>query len=112
VVTTEGATDDPRTTLFTAARGNEYAGPLPGAGRPAFSYLALGGLRGWADDDGDGRVTNGELHTYVSRVMRALVRDRRQQPTLDGPDNLPIARSAREQGPDLADLVLDSARTD
>jgi hypothetical protein len=112
VVTTEGATDDPRTTLFTAARGNQYAGSLPGAGRPAFSYLALGGLRGWADDDDDGRVTNGELHDYVSRAMRALVRDRRQQPTLDGPDDFFIARSAREEGPDLADLVLESARTD
>jgi hypothetical protein len=110
VITTEGITDDPRTTLFTAARGNEYAGPLPGAGRPAFSYLALGGLRGWADDDDDGRVTNRELHTYVSRVMRALVRDRQQQPTFDGRNDLAIARSARERGPDLADLVLESAR--
>ncbi|HEY5656272.1 MAG TPA: caspase family protein [Myxococcota bacterium] len=112
VITHAGASDDPRTSLFTAARGDEYAGPLPGAGRPAFSYLALGGLRGWADADGDGRVTNGELHGYVSRVMQALVRDRHQQPTLEGPMDLAIARSAREEGPDLADLVLESARTD
>jgi hypothetical protein len=110
VVTSEGATRDPRTALFTAARGNEYAGPLPGTGRPAFSYLALGGLRGWADGDEDGRVTNAELHAYVSRTMQALLHDRHQHPTLEGPGDRAIARSAREKGPDLADLVLDSAR--
>ena len=69
---------DPRTTLFTAARNDEFAGPLPGADRPAFSYLALGGLRGWADEDDNGRVTAGELHTYVRTALQALVRDRRQ----------------------------------
>ena len=35
-------------TLMTAARSTEFAGALPGAERPAFSYLLLGAARGWA----------------------------------------------------------------
>jgi hypothetical protein len=110
VVTTTFATSDSRTSLFTAARGDEFAGPLPGAARPAFSYLALGGLRGWADGDADGRITSGELHDYVSRAIQVAVQGRRQRPTLLGDRDRPLARSAREKGPDLADLVLDTAR--
>ncbi len=39
---------DGRTILMTAARPDQYAGPLPrsAAPRPAFSYLVLGALRG------------------------------------------------------------------
>lgn len=110
VVTAAEPSEDPRVTLITAARSNEYAGPLPGASRPAFSYLALGGLRGWADEDADGEVTAGELHGYVTRAMRALVRDRRQQPTLLGEADRSLGRSAREKGPDIAEMVLGSAR--
>jgi hypothetical protein len=106
VVTSLEATGDARTTVLTAARSDEYAGPLPGAGRPAFSYLTLGGLRGWADQNSDGDVTAGELHSYVSRAMQALVRDRRQRPTLVGRRNASMARSPRETGPDLSALVL------
>ena len=90
---------------------NEFAGPLPGASRPAFSYLALGGLRGWADGDTDGKVTAGELHGYVTQSMRALIRDRRQRPTLVGKADRPLGHSAREKGPDLAWKVLESARS-
>jgi hypothetical protein len=111
VVQASGAeSTDRRTTLMTAAGSDEYAGPLPGADRPAFSYLALGGLRGWADADRDGRITSGELHGYVSQAMRALVRDRRQRPTLVGEDDRRLVKSSRETGPDLAKIVVDSAR--
>ena len=110
VVTNLERDHDPRVTMLTAAGSDEYAGPLPGAARPAFSYLALGGLRGWADDDRDGRITSGELHGYVTMAMRALVRDRRQRPTLVGRDDARLVKSARERGPDLASLVVDYAR--
>lgn len=111
VVTSTNVTSDPRTTVITAARGDEYAGPLPGANRPAFSYLALGALRGWADADADGRVTAGEVYAYVSRSIQAVVRDRRQRPTLVGAPDQELARSPDERGPDLADLALQSARS-
>jgi len=111
VVTELEAASDTRTTLLTAARDDEYAGPLPGTRRPAFSYLALGGLRGWADDNGDGRVTAQELQGYVEKAIRMLVRDRKQRPALIGSPSAELVRSPREAGPDLSQLVLRLSRS-
>ncbi len=109
IVAADSATSDERTMLMTAARSNEFAGPLPGGNRPAFSYLTLGGLRGWADEDRNGDVTAGELHEYVSKAMRALVRDRKQRPTMVGGEDESLARSAKEKGPDLSNLVMQAS---
>jgi formylglycine-generating enzyme required for sulfatase activity len=95
----------PGTVVLTAARQDELAGPLPGASRPAFSYLVLGAMRGWADADGDGSVTAGEVHDYTTRVLRAVVKDRTQSPTILGPGGAVLA-AASEKGPDVAALVL------
>jgi hypothetical protein len=111
VVTHSEPTSDPRTTLMTAAASDEFAGPLPGAQRPAFSYLMLGGLRGWADEDADGRVSAGELHRYTSKTLRSTLRGRSQTPTLVGQDGVRLARSADEVGPDVADLLLRATDT-
>lgn len=46
--------------------------PLPGAARPALSYLLMGALRGWADRDHDGRVTAGETAAYLDITLRLL----------------------------------------
>jgi len=45
---------------------------LPGTASPALSYLALGGLRGWADANGDGSVTAGEVMELYQSEVRAL----------------------------------------
>jgi formylglycine-generating enzyme required for sulfatase activity len=71
--------------LLTAGTSRQFAGALPGLERPAFSYLALGGLRGWADDDGDGAVTASELVTFTSAVMSTTLRGRQQTPQLNPP---------------------------
>jgi hypothetical protein len=105
VVTSPDASADPRTTLLTAARDDEYAGLLPGANRPAFSYLALGAIRGWADVNEDGSVTAVELRDYVDRALRLLVVDRRQRSTLFGASQALLARGARERGPELSSLA-------
>ncbi len=110
VVTVEDGARDPRTILFTAARNDEFAGPLPGAERPAFSYLALGGLRGWADRDENGRVSAGELHRYVRTALQALVRDRRQRNTFWGDAGVELSRGAREKGPELSSFVAELAK--
>jgi len=71
--------------VLTAARSDQFAGGLPGAARPAFSYLALGALRGWADSDGNGKVSAVEVEHYVGDTLRILLAGKRQQvPTLDG----------------------------
>ncbi len=111
VVTAVAVTADPRFAVLTAAKGDQFAGPLPGTQRPAFSYLVLGGLRGWADSNGDGTVTAGELAEYSQEVLRAAITDRAQEPTLVGEASAPFGPSAREAAPDLASIIV-TARPD
>lgn len=95
----------PKTAIvLTAAASDQYAGALPGRARPAFSYLLLGALRGWADD-GDGKVTAAEALGYASKALGTLLTDRSQQPQLAGDADVVLARSGREQGPDLAEIA-------
>jgi len=98
---------DGSSTVLTATRADQFAGPLPGLGRPAFSYLVLGALRGWGDRDGDGAVTAREAIDYAAEALVVTVRDRRQEPQLFGPgEAAPIARGG-ESGPDLVAHVLE-----
>jgi len=94
--------------VLTAAQSNQYAGTLPGAEVPAFSYLMLGALRGWADDDADGQVTADEAVAYTRAVMRTTIKGRSQTPDAQGPTHKVLGQS-NEAGPDLAALVLAAA---
>ena len=95
-----------RRTLFLATSDQQFAGLLPGRERPAFSYLLLGALRGWADDegvsgDGDGTVSAEEAISYAETALRFALGDTRQQiPTLVG-DEGALVLPAREAGPAL-----------
>jgi hypothetical protein len=89
--------------LLAAAQGNEYAGPLPGGNRPAFSYLMLAALRGWGDSNGDGKVTVSEAAQYARRTLQALLVGRHQTPDVAGPGDSVTVASAGESGPDLAE---------
>jgi len=100
------ATVDDRVTMLTATRRDQFAGALPGAARPAFSYLMLGALRGWGDADGDRRVTAGEATRYVRDVMLAVVTDRTQEPELQGAGDGWVLGSGREAAPELAQFVV------
>jgi len=92
-----------RTTVLTAAQADQFAGPLPGTRRPAFSYLVLGALRGWGDRNGDRRVTAREAVDFASNALFEMVDDRTQIPSILGPSpDLVLARPSRpEDGPDL-----------
>ena len=83
-------------TLLTAASSRDITGPLPGASRPAFSYLVLAALRGWGDGDGDGTVTAQEAVDFAAGVM--LDAQRPERPALSGAD-LPLGKSAGEPVP-------------
>lgn len=100
-----------RTHVLTAAGSGEFSGPLPGVARPAFSYLALGGLLGWADGEGDkdGRVSAVELRDYVSGALNVTVSGRTQTPALLGGDVV-LARSAGARAPDLFALTRDGVK--
>jgi opacity protein-like surface antigen len=94
-------------TIMTAGASDQFAGPLPGAARPAFSYLALGALRGWGDQNRDGNVTPREATEYSRDALRVLLRDRSQTPAVSGPDqDAALALGATEEGPDLGELML------
>ncbi|MDD5302854.1 MAG: SUMF1/EgtB/PvdO family nonheme iron enzyme [Elusimicrobia bacterium] len=95
---------DPRMAVLTAAKGNQFAGSLPGENRPAFSYLVLGGLRGWAAG-ADGKVTAGGLLDYAKNALAATLRGRDQTPDLIGAETAVVAASAGEKGPNLAKLA-------
>lgn len=101
---------DRRTVLLTAARGDQFAGPLPGAARPAFSYLVLGGLRGWADANRDRTVTAREILRYATRALRSTARDRLQEPTLLGEGRAALSVGVEEAGPNLAALAKVAAQ--
>ena len=104
------ATSPRRAVLLTAASQGQYAGPLPGLDRPAFSYLVLGALRGWADADRDRSVSAGEAYDYTTKVLASFVRDRVQRPTLAGAANSVVSRVGVERGPDL-DALLKAIHT-
>jgi len=109
-VVPEYAVDAESTTVLTAAENDQYAGPLPGGNRPAFSYLVLGALRGWGDSDGNGRVTGGEVVAYTSKAMVTVVQDRAQSPVGFGPGRNRTLARGKERGPDLARVVLEAER--
>lgn len=92
--------------VLTAASSDQFAGSLPGLNRPAFSYLALGALRGWADRDSDGWVTGGEVAAYANDTLRVMVRGRSQTPSVSGSANEPLVKSGGERAPELAALAL------
>jgi len=95
---------DKRLVLLTAAKSDQFAGPLPKSVkmRPAFSYLALGALRGWAADE-NGKVTAGAVAEFARRSL-SLDKTRTQTPELSaGAPDSPLA-VGREAAPDLAKI--------
>lgn len=102
-----------RLVLFTAGGSDQFAGPLPGADRPAFSYLMLGALLGWADEDDDQSVTASEALRYARGTLAMLLKGRSQTPALwAGQPDLVLASRADEAGPDLHDIAIDVEPTE
>jgi sulfatase modifying factor 1 len=92
-----------RVTLLTAGAGDEFAGSLPDAKRPAFSYLLLGALSGWseADEDADGFISLAEGVGYSRGALRRVVQDRRQTPSILGPSGAMKVARVVQPGPNL-----------
>ncbi len=99
VVPLEGLKLPRNTILLSASKSTEVAGQLEGQSRPAFSYLALGALRGWADD-GDGSVTANEVVAWSQRKLRG-VKGRQQTPQGVGPLDEVLTSKVSEPEPDV-----------
>ena len=93
--------------VLSAGKADEFAGQLPKLNRPAFSYLVLGGLRGWADTKRDGKVDAKELRDYTTEVLASLVKGRSQTPQLFGsaPNHALVTLTRPEPGPDLVAMI-------
>ncbi len=105
---------EPKTLLLSAATDKEFAGGLPGTRkgdeRPAFSYLVLGGLRGWADRDSSGQVTGAELRDYALDALRTF-NVYGQTPSADGYVEAVLATQVSHvDAPDVAELYRQSRR--
>ncbi len=100
---------DPRMVVLTAAKGDQFAGALPGASKPAFSYLVLGGLRGWAAKGKKKALTAGDLWRYATDALDATLRGRDQTPDLLGDEDALMGVSAGEMGPSLSRLAAATA---
>ena len=93
-------------TVLSAGGADQFAGPLPGASRPAFSYLVLGALRGWAAEP-NGDVTANDAVAYARLVLRTLPLGRTQEPRLAGTGAaFVLARKATEKPPNLHDILI------
>lgn len=93
-------------TVVTAGRADQFAGPLPGTDRPAFSYLLLGGLRGWAERPEGAPITLQAAVDYTQTVLFAMVHGRSQTPQIRGPGADLVLSHGTEPGPSLTELVL------
>lgn len=110
VVKNQAAPSVNGTAILTAGAGDQFAGPLPGAGRPAFSYLVLGALRGWGDADKDGSVTAIEASRYAQKTLAVLPTGRTQTPQAQGSIGMVVSRGATEPPPDLRKIQSESPR--
>ena len=88
--------------VLSAAKHDEFAGPLPGLERPAFSYLALGALRGWGDLDSSGTVSPDEVVAYSKDALLGVLYGRTQTPNVRGATEEVVLSRGTEDGPDLA----------
>jgi len=93
--------------IMAAAGGDQFAGPLPGAERPAFSYLVLGALRGWGDRNGDRQVTAMEAFEYAEDTLASVLKGRSQTPESAGQaGGAVLSRTLDEPGPDVVKLAV------
>ena len=93
------------TTVLSAGRNDEFAGPLPGADRPAFSYLALGALQGWGDTDQNGELDAKEVQSYASKALQSTLLGRQQNPQVVGATGSTIGEGT-SKSPDFAQINL------
>jgi len=83
----------PNFTLFSAAARNETAWSHPSLKHGLFSYWMMRGLSGEADMNSDNKLTNGELHTFISKKVQktAITLGHKQHPQLIGDKDKVIA---------------------
>ncbi len=90
--------------IWSAAGPGEKSGPLNAARHGAFTYAALGALRGWADGElgsSDGQVSINEAQTFVDRFLKSSG-VRNQNPQLKTQGDFVLSKGVSEKAPQIA----------
>jgi uncharacterized caspase-like protein len=76
-------------TVFTASTAEQISSSSNELKHGIFSYYLMRGMEGDADTNKDGKITAGEMHTYLSEnvAKQASLANRVQQPQLTGDTN-------------------------
>ncbi len=76
-------------TVFTASTAEQISSSSPDLKHGIFSYYLMKGMEGDADTNKDGKITAGEMHTYLTEnvAKQASIANRVQQPQLTGDAN-------------------------
>lgn len=88
--------------VLSASGRYQETGRLPGDGRPAFSYLVLGALRGWGSEEGDTTITAEDAINYAANALVVTSHKSESIPEVSaGNGAIKLANSGTEIGPDL-----------
>ena len=76
-------------TVITASQADQISSSSPDLKHGIFSYYLMRGMEGDADANRDGKITVGEMHSYLSEQVtrKAGMMNRRQDPQLVGDAN-------------------------
>ncbi len=94
-----------RVTLWSATDDNQLADAYPAVEHGAFTYFAVGALRGWADGEVSGKrdrvVTLGEAQAYVRRMLRVagFRSQTASREDREGWEAVPLAQGSLDRGP-------------
>jgi len=78
--------------VFSASRNDQVSSWYPKARHGVFTYYFLAGMKGEADTNNNGQITNGEMEAYLEEMVPAKVNElsqfeREQNPTFNGKTN-------------------------
>ena len=70
--------------IFSSSKSSQVSATIKEAEHGIFSYYLMKGFMGEADDDKNGKITNGELYAYLKENIsqEAFTQNREQEPTL------------------------------
>ena len=76
-------------TVISASQADQISSSSPDLKHGIFSYYLMRGMEGDADANRDGRITAGEMHTYLTELVarQAGMLNRQQVPQLNGDAN-------------------------
>ena len=101
--------------VWSAASANELASPLPAVEHGAFTWLAVGALRGWADGEldgvSDGEVALAEAEAWVGRALRGAPLNQQPELVVAEVDRGVVLTRGSEPAPRLPSSLWDAERS-